>query len=53
MLGGAGATCDFEFQRDRRPAPRDEENKVYVGMDVHKDTVIVAALPEGAPEPGW
>ena len=29
----------------------DEKSKVYVGMDVHKDTVMVAVLPEGAPEP--
>ncbi|WP_420441999.1 IS110 family transposase [Candidatus Palauibacter sp.] len=29
----------------------DERSKVYVGMDVHKDTVMVAVLPEGAPEP--
>ena len=26
------------------------ETKVYVGMDVHKDTVMVAVLPEGARE---
>ena len=25
--------------------------KVYVGMDVHKDTVMTAVLPEGAREP--
>ena len=29
----------------------DEKRKLYVGMDVHKDTVMVAVLPEGAPEP--
>ena len=29
----------------------DEKSKVYVGMDVHKDTVMLAVLPEGAPEP--
>ena len=27
------------------------ETKVYVGMDVHKDTVVIAVLPEGAREP--
>ena len=27
------------------------ETKVYVGMDVHKNTVMVAVLPEGAREP--
>ncbi|MGH7543501.1 MAG: IS110 family transposase, partial [Gemmatimonadota bacterium] len=25
--------------------------KVYLGMDVHKDTVTVAVLPEGMPSP--
>ena len=25
--------------------------KVYVGMDVHKDSVMIAVLPEGAREP--
>ena len=27
------------------------ETKVYVGMDVHKDTVMIAVLPEGVREP--
>ena len=27
------------------------KTKVYVGMDVHKDSVMIAVLPEGAPEP--
>lgn len=27
------------------------KTKVYVGMDVHKDTVMIAVLPEGAREP--
>jgi transposase len=27
------------------------ETKMYVGMDVHKDTVMIAVLPEGAREP--
>ena len=27
------------------------ETKVYVGMDVHKDTVMIAVLPEGEREP--
>ena len=27
------------------------ETKVYVGMDVHKDTLMIAVLPEGAREP--
>ena len=27
------------------------ETKVYVGMDVHQDTVMIAVLPEGAREP--
>ena len=27
------------------------KTKVYVGMDVHKDSVMIAALPEGAREP--
>ena len=27
------------------------ETKVYVGMDVHKDSVMIAVLPEGAREP--
>ena len=27
------------------------KTKVYVGMDVHKDTVTIAVLPEGAREP--
>ena len=27
------------------------ETKVYVGMDVHKDSVMIAMLPEGAREP--
>ena len=25
--------------------------KVYVGMDVHKDSVVIAVLPEGVREP--
>lgn len=25
--------------------------KLYVGMDVHKDTIVVAVLPEDASEP--
>ena len=28
-----------------------KKTKVYVGMDVHKDTVMMAVLPEGAREP--
>ena len=28
-----------------------KETKVYVGMDVHKDSVMMAVLPEGAREP--
>ncbi len=28
-----------------------KKTKVYVGMDVHKDTVTIAVLPEGAREP--
>ena len=28
-----------------------EKTKIYVGMDVHKDSVMVAVLPEAAPEP--
>ena len=28
-----------------------ETDKLYVGMDVHKDSVMVAVLPETAPEP--
>ncbi len=28
-----------------------EKTKVYVGMDVHKDSVMIAVLPEGAREP--
>ena len=28
-----------------------QKTKVYVGMDVHKDTVMIAVLPEGAREP--
>ena len=27
------------------------ETKVYVGMDVHKDSVMIAVLPEGEREP--
>ena len=27
------------------------ETKVYVGMDVHKDSVMIAVVPEGAREP--
>ena len=27
------------------------ETKVYVGMDVHKDSVMIAILPEGVREP--
>jgi len=27
------------------------ERKIYVGMDVHKDSVMMAVLPEGAKEP--
>lgn len=36
---------------DRPHGAREQESKLYVGMDVHKDTVMVAVLPEGAPEP--
>ena len=28
-----------------------KKTKVYVGMDVHKDTVMIAVLAEGAREP--
>ena len=28
-----------------------KKTKVYVGMDVHKDSVMIAVLPEGAREP--
>ena len=28
------------------------QTKVYVGMDVHKDSVTIAVLPEGARERG-
>ena len=28
-----------------------KRTKVYVGMDVHKDSVMIAVLPEGAREP--
>jgi len=28
-----------------------EKSKIYVGMDVHKDSVMVAVLPESSPEP--
>ena len=27
------------------------QTKVYVGMDVHKDSVVIAVLPEGEREP--
>lgn len=27
------------------------ENKIYVAMDVHKDSVMAAVLPEASPEP--
>ena len=27
------------------------KTKVYVGMDMHKDTVTIAVLPEGIQEP--
>ncbi len=27
------------------------KNKLYVGMDVHKDSVMIAVLAEGASEP--
>ena len=30
---------------------KNQKTKVYVGMDVHKDTVMVAVLPAGAREP--
>ena len=29
----------------------EKKSKLYVGMDVHKDTVMVALLPAEAPEP--
>ena len=29
----------------------EEKTEVYVGMDVHKDSVMVAVLPEGSREP--
>ena len=28
-----------------------KKTKVFVGMDVHKDSVMIAVLPEGAREP--
>lgn len=51
MFGGARATCDTRDPKRRETGSMDEKRKLYVGMDVHKDTVMVAVLPEGAPEP--
>jgi transposase len=34
-----------------RPAAESTAATVYVGMDVHKDSVMVAVLPEQAPQP--
>ena len=28
-----------------------QKTKVFVGMDVHKDSVMIAVLPEGVREP--
>lgn len=36
----------------RRTSPMESAaKKMYVGMDVHKDTVMMAVLPEDAPAP--
>ena len=39
-----------ESQPEEETGPM-KKSKVYVGMDVHKDSVMVAVLPEGVREP--
>ena len=39
-----------ESQPEQETGPMETKNKVYVGMDVHKDSVMIAVLPEGARE---
>ena len=51
MSGGARATSDVRVAPEQETGPMKDETKVYVGMDVHKDTVMVAVLPEGSREP--
>ena len=43
------ATC--ESQSEQGTGPTKPKTKVQVGMDVHKDTVMIAVLPEAAREP--
>ena len=38
-------------QPEQETGPMKNETKVYVGMDVHKDSVMVAVLPEGVRGP--
>ena len=40
-----------ESQPEKETGPVKNKTKVYVGMDVHKDSVMIAVLPEGAAEP--
>ena len=47
--------CQSHMRRDESQ-PEEEtgptkKTKVYVGMDVHKDSVMIAVLPEGVREP--
>ena len=46
--------CQSHMRRERSQRTGDRPNeskKIYVGMDVHKDSVMMAVLPEGASEP--
>ena len=41
----------LRLQPGRETGPMKKKTKMYVGMDVHKDSVMIAVLPEGAREP--